>query len=102
MSQEAATEFLERVESDEEFAKELASKKDNPEAVLDEIHEAGFDVKPEEVREAFAERYGAELTPEQLEKIAAGADPGTIAGEVVGSVATLGVLVGIAAIAGGF
>jgi predicted ribosomally synthesized peptide with nif11-like leader len=101
MSQEAATEFLERVESDDEFAKELAAKKDDPEAVLEEIHEAGFDVKPEEVRAAFLDRYGAELTTEQLDKIAAGSTE-DIVGGVVGGVVTLGVLAGIAAIAGGF
>ena len=98
MSQEAATAFLERVESDEDFAKELASLREDPPAVLGKIRAAGFDVQPEEVREAFLDRYGAELTPEQMEQIAAGVDPGTVAAGVVG----VGVLIGLAAIAGGF
>jgi predicted ribosomally synthesized peptide with nif11-like leader len=98
MSQETAVAFLDRVESDEDFAKELASLREDPPAVLEKIRGAGFDVQPEEVREAFLERYGAELTPEQMEQIAAGVDPGT----VVAGIAGVGVLIGLAAIAGGF
>ena len=98
MSHAAAEEFLEKVESDEEFAKELASLREDPDAVLERIRATGFDVEPEEVREAFLERYGVELTPEQMDQIAAGVDPGTVVAGVVG----VGVLVGLAAIAGGF
>jgi predicted ribosomally synthesized peptide with nif11-like leader len=72
VSQAQADAFLDRVESDQEFANELDSLKDDPPAVLDKLRAEGFDVAPEEVREAFLDRYGAELTPEQLEQIAAG------------------------------
>jgi predicted ribosomally synthesized peptide with nif11-like leader len=102
MSQTDAVAFLEKVETDEQFASELASRSEDPPSVLERIHREGFEVEPEEVREAFMERYGIELTPEQMDQIAAGTDPGVIAGQVVGGVATLGVLIGLAAIAGGF
>jgi predicted ribosomally synthesized peptide with nif11-like leader len=98
MSQTDAVAFLEKVETDEEFAKELAALREDPPAVLERIRGEGFDVQPEEVREAFLERYGAELTQEQMDQIAAGVDPGTVVAGVVG----VGVLIGLAAIAGGF
>jgi predicted ribosomally synthesized peptide with nif11-like leader len=97
MSQAGAVAFLERVETDEGFAEELASLKDDPSAVVERVHAAGFDATPEEIREAFLERYGAELTPEQLDQIAAGAD-WEIA---VGSVLLVGVVAGVAAVAAG-
>jgi predicted ribosomally synthesized peptide with nif11-like leader len=86
MSQEQAVAFLDRVESDEDFAKELESLREDPPAVVERVHAAGFDAAPEEIREAFLERYGAELTQEQLDQIAAGTDPAVIAGTVVGVV----------------
>jgi hypothetical protein len=91
--------FLERLESDEDFAREVRSLRDDPQAVGEKVHEAGFDASPDEIREAFIERYGAELTQEQLDEIAAGADAGLIAGETVGTVLTIGALVGVAAAA---
>ena len=86
MSEAQAEAFLERVESDEDFAKELESVRENPSAVLEKVHAAGFDAAPEEIREAFLDRYGAELTQEQLDQIAAGTDPAVVAGTVVGVV----------------
>lgn len=101
MSMTEAEGFLERLESDEPFARELEALKENPNAVYEKVKAAGFDAQPEEIREAFAERYGAELTPEQLDQIAAGMDPEQIAGVAVGSVMILGTVIGIAAIAAG-
>ena len=80
MSQGQAVAFLERVEDDEAFAKELESIKDDPPAVLDKVHAAGFDATPDEIKEAFLERYGAELSQEQLDQIAAGSDPAVVGG----------------------
>jgi predicted ribosomally synthesized peptide with nif11-like leader len=80
MSQDQAVAFLDRVEDDEDFAKELESLRGDPPAVIEKVHTAGFEVTPEEIREAFLERYGAELTEEQLDQIAAGADPAVVAG----------------------
>jgi predicted ribosomally synthesized peptide with nif11-like leader len=86
MSEAQAEAFLDRVESDEEFAKELESLREDPPAVLEKVHAAGFEATPEEIREAFLDRYGAELTQEQLDQIAAGTDPAVVAGTVVGVV----------------
>src|SRR3954453_10986184 len=99
MSEQAAVAFLERLEGDEPFAKELRALKDDPDAVGERVHAAGFDANQDEIREAFLERYGAELTQEQLDQIAAGADAGLIAAEVGGSVLVVGALVGVAAAA---
>ena len=72
MSQAQANAFLDRVERDEEFSNKLDSLKEDPPAVLDKIRDEGFDVEPNEVRQAFLDRYGAELTSEQMEQVAAG------------------------------
>jgi predicted ribosomally synthesized peptide with nif11-like leader len=80
MSQEQAVAFLDRVEEDEVFAKELESLREDPPAVIEKVHTAGFDATPEEIREAFLDRYGIELTQEQLDQIAAGTDPAVVGG----------------------
>src|SRR3954468_6529818 len=80
MGQEQAVAFLERVENDEHFAKELESLREDPPAVVDKVRAAGFDASPEEIREAFLDRYGAELTEEQMDQIAAGSDPAVVGG----------------------
>jgi predicted ribosomally synthesized peptide with nif11-like leader len=98
MSQTDAVGFLERVESDESFARELEALKDNPDGVYEKVKAAGFDAEPEEIREAFVERYGAELTPEQLDQIAAGGDmnlEAQIAFAAIGSVVAAGVIAAI-------
>jgi predicted ribosomally synthesized peptide with nif11-like leader len=98
MSLAAANAFLERAETDKEFAAEFEDVKDSRTAVLDKVRASGYDVTPDEVLEAFTERYGAELTPEQLDKIAAGADDaGVIAGAVVGGVIGAAAVVAVCA-----
>jgi len=74
MSKADADAFLERAESDEQFASDLESVREDQQAVLAKVHAAGFDATPDEIQEAFTERYGVELTPEQLDAIAAGDD----------------------------
>src|SRR4051794_13051652 len=86
MSEEGAVAFLERGEGDEDFATELGSLREDPGAVIERVHAGGVDATPEEIREAFLERYGAELTQEQLDQIAAGTDPTDIAGYTVAAV----------------
>lgn len=93
MSTTDAAGFLERLESDESFARELEAVKGNPNAVNEKMRAAGFDAQPEEIREAFVERYGAELTPEQLDQVAAGADPSGSIYFAAGGVVGLGVVV---------
>jgi predicted ribosomally synthesized peptide with nif11-like leader len=75
MSVEQAEAFINRVESDEAFAAELESLKDDQAAVQAAIVAAGFDATPEEIRDAFADRFGDQLTEEQLAAIAGGIDP---------------------------
>jgi predicted ribosomally synthesized peptide with nif11-like leader len=86
LSQAEAAAFLDRVEGDEVFAKQLEARRNDPEAVHEQVTSAGFDATPEEIREAFLERYGAELTPEQMERIAAGATDAEIAGYTLAAV----------------
>jgi predicted ribosomally synthesized peptide with nif11-like leader len=73
MSRTAAKDFLSRVEADQAFAAELEALKDDPSAALARVHAAGFDFRPDEVRAEFIDRYGSELSPQQLDAIAAGA-----------------------------
>jgi hypothetical protein len=56
----------------EKFAAELEAINDDPGAVLLKARAAGYDVTQQEVVDAIRERYGAELTPEQLDQITAG------------------------------
>ena len=75
MSHTDAVRFLDAVETDEAFAQQLEALRDTPDQALDAVRARGFDVDPDEVREAFVERYGADLTEEQLAAIAGGANP---------------------------
>jgi predicted ribosomally synthesized peptide with nif11-like leader len=97
MSVEQAEAFMNRVESDEAFAAELASMKDDQAAVQAAVVAAGFDATPEEIRDVFVDRFGDQLTEEQLEAIAGGIDP-TKPLFIVGIVGTVG-LVGVIAAA---
>jgi predicted ribosomally synthesized peptide with nif11-like leader len=92
MSMDSAVAFVDRVDSDDAFARELEALRDDPEAVRTKMAEAGFDATPDEVRQAVLDHYGAQLTQEQLDAIAAGADPTTIAAGVVGGTLLVGVL----------
>src|SRR5262245_66047611 len=97
MSASAAAAFLDRLEEDEAFASELEAVKDQPDVVFAKVQAAGFDTTPDEILHAFGERYGVELTPEQLDQIAAGADAGLIAGATIGAVAGTALVVAICA-----
>jgi predicted ribosomally synthesized peptide with nif11-like leader len=72
MSEEAARAFLGRVERDEEFAAQLEGLKDDPRALLSQVRAEGFDADSAEIRAVFLDRYGSELSPEQLAAVAAG------------------------------
>jgi predicted ribosomally synthesized peptide with nif11-like leader len=97
MSQSDAVAFLERAETDEAFAADVEKAQGNQQAVLAKVKEAGYDVSEEEIYEAFTDRYGLELTPEQLDQVAAGTDPGLIAGATVGAVAGTAAVVAVCA-----
>lgn len=79
MSAAGAVAFLDHVERDEAFADQLRAIKDDPSAVFEAVSKAGYEASPEEIREAFFTRYGAQLGPDQLEQIAGGLDSGDVA-----------------------
>ena len=91
MSQQQAEAFIARVQEDPEFAERLAALKDDPAAVQALVAAEGFNATPEEIREAFVEAFGAELSEEQLAAIAGGTDPYVIAGATLGAVGTVAV-----------
>ena len=100
MSVEQAEAFMDRVESDEAFAAELETMSDDQAAVQAAVVAAGFDATPEEIRNAFVDRFGDQLTEEQLAAIAGGVsdDPARDAGIAFGVGAALGVVAGAAAV----
>ena len=72
MTMQQAEAFIARVQEDSEFADRLAALKDDPAAAQALVAAEGFDATPDEVREAFLEAFGAELSEEQLAAIAGG------------------------------
>ena len=100
MSVEQAEAFMDRVESDEAFAAELENMSDDPAAVQAAVVAAGFDATPEEIRNAFVDRFGDQLTEEQLAAIAGGVSEDRFrdAGIAAGVGAALGVAAGAAAV----
>jgi predicted ribosomally synthesized peptide with nif11-like leader len=95
MTNAAAAAALDRIESDEAFATRLREA-GNPEADLAILQGEGFDVTQQDMRDAVLDRYGDQLTPEQLDALAAGLDP-VAEGAIVG--ATTSVVVTAAALA---
>jgi predicted ribosomally synthesized peptide with nif11-like leader len=73
MSAEAANAALDRMEADEGFAISVRDA-GGQEGSLALLRDAGFEVTPSEMRDAALDRYGDQLTPEQLDAIAAGQD----------------------------
>ena len=78
MTMQQAEAFVARVQEDSEFADRLAALKDNPAAAQALIAGEGFDATPDEIREAFMEAFGTELSEEQLASIAGGMSDGDI------------------------
>jgi predicted ribosomally synthesized peptide with nif11-like leader len=72
MSANDVSALFDRLSTDDAFANELAAVNSDPAAVQQLIADAGFNVTPDEVREAFLEHYGDHLTEEQLAAIAGG------------------------------
>jgi len=72
MSAQQAEAFIARVQEDPDFAERLAALKDDTAAVQALVAAEGFDATPEEIREAFLETFGSELSEEQLAAIAGG------------------------------
>ncbi len=78
MSRQQAEAFIARVQEDPEFAERLTALKDDPPAAQALVAAEGFDATPDEIREAFLEAFGAELSEEQLAAIAGGTSTGVI------------------------
>jgi len=96
MSANDVSAFFTRLSTDDAFAEQLAAAKADPAAVQQLIADAGFEVTPEEVRDAFLEHYGDQLTEEQLAVVAGGLSRDAENGIMVGSVATGIVVVSVA------
>ena len=96
MSNESVEALFNRLSTDDDFAGELAAVKADPAAVQQLIADAGFDVTPEEVRDAFLEHYGDQLTEEQLAAVAGGLSNDAQNGIMVGSIAAGIVAVSVA------
>jgi len=101
VSADAAAAFLDRVESDEAFATDLQRFMADPTEVLIRVRDAGFDVTQAEVRDAFLDRHGGQLDPEQLDQIAAGYDDSTNLAAVLAGTGGIAVAVAGAALAAG-
>ncbi len=92
--------FFDRISSDESFAQQLESVREDVDAVHEIALQAGFDLDPVDVRLGFLERFGAELTEEQLAAISGGrASDADTAAIVGGVIAGAGVAIGIGAAA---
>jgi predicted ribosomally synthesized peptide with nif11-like leader len=91
MSIQQAEAFMARVQEDPAFADRLYALHEDPTAVQELIVAEGFDVTPEEVREAFLEAFGSELSEEQLAAISGGYREGdfVIIGSMVGGSAVV-------------
>lgn len=68
MSIEAAKSFIDRMKTDEEFAKKVTACKDTK-ARMEFVQKAGFDFTPGEI-----EQIGQELSEDELERVAGGCD----------------------------
>lgn len=90
---QTATTLLDRLHDDHDFAVEVERHADDATALMAYLRAEGFDVTDDEVREAFLERYGAELSSEQLDAVAAGVtdEEAEIIGLAVGGVVVVGV-----------
>ncbi len=73
MTLESAEAVLDRMEAEPAFA-ERVKDAGSPESGLALLTSEGFEVTPAEMRDAVLDRYGDQLTPDQLDQIAAGAD----------------------------
>ena len=74
MSIQQAEAFVARVQEDPDFADRLTALKADPTAVHALVVAEGFDATPEEIRDAFLEAFGSELSEEQIAAIVGGTD----------------------------
>jgi predicted ribosomally synthesized peptide with nif11-like leader len=75
MTLASAQAVIDRMEVDEDFATRVKDA-GGPEASIAVLTSEGFDVTPADMRDAVLDRFGDQLTQEQLDALAAGADAG--------------------------
>jgi predicted ribosomally synthesized peptide with nif11-like leader len=74
MTLASAEAVIDRMEVDEDFADRVKDA-GGPEASIAVLRSEGFDVTPSDMQDAFLDRFGDQLTQEQLDALAAGTDP---------------------------
>jgi len=90
--------FFDRVDSDDSFAQQLETVRTDPAAVQAVLVDAGFDLDPEAVRDGFLDRFGSQLTEEQLAAVAGGLTQDQNMAVVAGvSIGGAGIAIGVAA-----
>lgn len=97
MSASEATRFMDDLQNDPEFTKEMFELRQDSKAVLAKLKEKGYDVTKEEIGDAYLEFASQNMTVEQMLEVSAGlskTDKGLIGGFVAG-----GVVVGVGAYA---
>jgi predicted ribosomally synthesized peptide with nif11-like leader len=86
MTLASANAVIDRMEVDEDFANRVKDA-GGPEGSIAVLSSEGFDVTPADMRDAFVDRFGDQLSQEQLDAIAAGADTGEL---IMGTIVFLG------------
>jgi predicted ribosomally synthesized peptide with nif11-like leader len=76
---------IDRMEVDEDFANRV-KEAGGPDASIAVLTAEGFDVTPGDMRDAAIDRFGDQLTQEQLDTIAAGMAPADVPFVVFGVV----------------
>ena len=97
MSQQEAQRFIEDLTANEDLATEFNGIRHDPPAALELVRSKGYDASPDEIREAFLDAFGEQLSEEDLAAIAGGISDGAAAGIGVGAAAA-GVYAGALAI----
>ncbi len=105
MSEAEASRFIAATQSDKELSNELEKLKDDPQKLIQAIKSRGYDVTPEEIREAVLENIAPRVSESELQTIAAGLNLSNKekvmlgAGGAAAAVAAVGITVGAAAAA---
>ena len=72
MSEKEADRFIETLQRNDQFAEQLMTLRDDPQALFAEVQRHGFAFEPEEIKAAFLESYSDGMSEELLEQIAGG------------------------------
>jgi len=97
MSESEATRFIDATMTDEKLSAKLVLMKEDPQALLKEIHSLGYDATPDEIRNAYLESMSVRLPETDLQDIAAGISDSAKKGLIGYSVAAGVIAIGCAA-----